>query len=108
MTILAWNCRGLGSSLEVRTLTDEVRTRDPLLVFLAKTKTEESRMKGIQNKLKYTQGITVPNVGRSGGLAMMWKEGKDISFKSCSNSHIDVVVNGDSASTPWLATSFYW
>lgn len=35
-------------------------------------------MKGIWNKLKYTQGITVPNDGRSEGLAMMWKEGTDI------------------------------
>nr|XP_023887421.1 uncharacterized protein LOC111999528 [Quercus suber] len=107
MTILAWNCRGLGSALAVRTLADEVRSHDPLLIFLAETKTGESRMKGIRNKLEYTQGITVPSDGRSGGLAMMWKEGSDVRFRSCSNSHIDVEVHGSSTSTPWRATGFY-
>lgn len=71
MTILAWNCQGLGSALAVQTLADEVRSHDPLLIFLAKTKTGESKMKGIRNKLEYTQGITVPSDGRSRGLAMM-------------------------------------
>ena len=77
------------------------------MVFLAETKTGESRIKGIQNKLEYTQGIMVPNDGRSAGLEVMWKEATDISFKSCSNSHIDVVVNTELASTPWRATGFY-
>ena len=36
----------------------------------------------------------------------MWKEGMKICFKSCSNSHIDVVVNGESTLTPWQATGF--
>ena len=105
--ILSWNCRGLGSSLAVRTLTDKVKARDPLLVFLAETKAGESRLKGVRNKIGYTQGITVPSDGRSGGLALMWREGTDIDFKGCSNSHIDVVVNGGSASTQWRATGFY-
>ncbi|KAK9987796.1 hypothetical protein SO802_028035 [Lithocarpus litseifolius] len=64
-------------------------------------------MKGIRNKVEYTQGITVPSDGRSGGLAMMWKEGSDIRFRSCSNSHIDVGINGGSAPSPWRATGFY-
>ena len=107
MTILAWKCRGLGSSLAIRTLTDEVKARDPLMVFLAETKSGESKLKGIRNKIVYTQGIMVPNDGRSGGLALMWKEGTEICFKSCYNSHINVVVNGELASTPWRAIGFY-
>ena len=107
MTILAWNCRGMGSALAVRTLADEVSSKDPLLVFLSETKTGESRMKGIRNKVDYMQGITVPSDGKSGGLAMMWKEGSDIRLRSCSNSHIDVEVHSSAAPTPWRATSFY-
>ena len=38
---------------------------------------------------------------------MMWKEGLDVRFRSCSNSHIEVEVHGSSASTPWRATGFY-
>ena len=107
MTILAWNCRGMGSALAGKILADEVREKDPLLVFLAETKTGESKMRRIRNKMKYTQGITVQSDGRSGGLAMMWKEGVDIRLRSCSNSHIDVEIHEGSAPTPWRATGFY-
>ena len=54
MSLLAWNCRGLGSPLVVQTLADEVRAKDPLLVFLSETKAKKSRIKGIQNKLEYS------------------------------------------------------
>ena len=97
----------MGSALAVLTLADEVSSKDPLLVFLSETKTGESKMKGIRNKLEYTQGITVPSDGKSEGLAMMWKEGSDIRLRSCSNSHIDVEVHSSAAPTPWRATGFY-
>ena len=84
-----------------------MRTKDPLLVFLSETKAGVSRIKGIQNKLDYTQGITVPSDGKSGGLAMLWKEGMNVRFKSCSNSHIDIEVYENPSSSPWHATSFY-
>ena len=100
MSLLAWNCRGLGSSLAVWTLTDEVRAKDPLLVFLLETKARKNRIKGIQNKLEYSQGLSVQSDGRSGGLALLWREGTDVRFKSCSNLHIDVEIHDGSALTP--------
>lgn len=107
MSIIDWNCSGLGSTSVVRILANEVRARDPLLVFLAETKASVSRIKGIKSKLDFTQGIVVPSDGRSDRLALLWKEGANVSFKSCSNSHIDVVVREDSSSRPWRATGFY-
>lgn len=90
-----------------RTLTNEVRAKDPLLVFLMETKAGTSRIKSIQTKLEYTQGILVQSDGRSGSLALFWREGIKVSFKSCSNSHIDVIVHGDPTSSPWHVTGFY-
>ncbi|XP_023886945.1 uncharacterized protein LOC111999058 [Quercus suber] len=107
MSLLAWNCRGLGSSLAVRTLADEVRTKDPLLVFLSETKAETNWIKGIQSKIEYTQGIILPSDDRSGGLALLWREGTEVHFKSCSNSHIDVEIHDKFALTLWQATGFY-
>ncbi|XP_050258890.1 uncharacterized protein LOC126703871 [Quercus robur] len=107
MTALAWNCRGMGSAPAVRALTDEVKKGDPVLVFLAETKASQRRIKGLQRKLGLTQGITVLSDGRSGGLAMLWKEGADVRFKSCSNSHIDMVVCEGNGALPWRATGFY-
>ena len=63
MTLLTWNCRGLGLTLAVHMLTDEVKATDPTLVFLAETKADVNRIKGIQRKLKYSQGIIVPSNG---------------------------------------------
>lgn len=107
MSIVAWNCWGLGSSLAVRTFTDEVRAKDPLLVFLAKTKAGTSRIIGMKAKLEYTQGIVVQNDGQSGGLALLWREGTKVSFKSCSNSHIDVIIREYPTLSPWHATGFH-
>ena len=84
-----------------------MRAKDPLLVFLLETKARVSKIKGIQNKLDFTQGITVPSDGRSGGLAMLWRKGTDVHFKSCSNSHIDVKVYENPSASPRCATGFY-
>ena len=107
MSVLSWNCRGIGSPLGVRILTDKVKSKNSILVFLVETKSSLSRMKGFQLKLELTQGIVVPSDGKSGGLAMIWKEGLDIRFKSCSNSHIDVVVFDEKGLNPWRATGYY-
>ena len=73
MTLLAWNCRSLGLNLAVQILTDEVKATNPTLVFLVETKASVNRIKGVQRKLDYTQGIIVPSDGRSGDLALLWK-----------------------------------
>lgn len=107
MSLFAWNCQGLGSSLVVRTLIDAVKEKDSMLVFLSETKAGVYRINGIQNKINFTQGIVVLSDGRSGGLALLWREGMAVTFKSCSHSHIDVVVREESTTTPWCATRFY-
>lgn len=49
----------------------------------------------------------MPSDGRSGGLAMLWKEGFEVWFKSSSNTHIDVVVCEGNGAKPWRVTGFY-
>lgn len=107
MSLLAWNFLGLGSSLAVRTLTNAVKEKDPVLVFLSETKAGVGRIEGIQNKINFMQGIVVPSDGRRSGLALLWKEGMAVTSKSCSHSDIDVIVREESATTPWRATGFY-
>ena len=77
-----------------------------MLVFLVETKAS-GRIKGIQAKLNFMQGIVVPSDRRSGGFALQWTEGIDVTFQSCSNTYIDVVVRESSASIPWRAKGFY-
>ena len=81
--------------------------KNPILVFLSETKASLSKMKGFQNKIDYMEGIVVPSDGKSGGLAMIWKKGTEIKLKSYSNSHINVVVEGEQDQASWRATGFY-
>lgn len=90
MSLLAWNYQGLGSPPTVRILIEEVKSKQSILVFLVETKASVNKMKGFQNKIKYTEGITVPSDGKSDGLEMIWRKGMEVGLKSCSNSHIDV------------------
>ena len=76
-----------------------------MVVFLAEMKANVNKMKGFQYKLGFTQGIIVPSDGKSGGLAMLWREGMNIWFKSCSHLHIDVVVHGKGKRGPWRISS---
>ena len=55
MSVLSWNCRGLGSPLAIRTLTEEVKGKNPVVVFLAETKATTDKMKGFQHKLFYSR-----------------------------------------------------
>ena len=105
--MLSWNYRGLGSPPEIRLLFDEVKSKNPILVFLMETKAGVNWIKGLQPKLELTQGISVPSDGRSGNLAMLLREGVVVCFKSCSNTHIIVVVQGKGKANPWRATGFY-
>ena len=107
MSVLAWNCRGLGASPAIRTVTKVVKQKNSMVIFLVETKASIDRMKGFQNKLGFTQGITVLSDGRSGGLVLLWREGTYICFKSCSHSHINVVVNGEGSKSPWRFIGFY-
>ena len=77
------------------------------MVFLSETKASVSRIKGLQRKLELTQGISVPSDGQSGGLAILWHEGVDVRLRSVSNSHMDVIVNGEGGVFSWKATGFY-
>ena len=106
MSVLAWNFQGLGASSVVCTLIEVVKQKNLVVIFLVKVKASIDRMKGFQNKLGFIEGIIFPSDGRSGGLALLWREGMDICFKSCSHSHIDVVVHGESSESPWGVTGF--
>ena len=107
MNIISWNCRGLGIPRSVRALTKLVRTEAPLLIFLVETKAKVPGVARLQAKLDYTQGIIVPSNGKSGGLALLWKEGTNVWTHKYSNSHIDVVVTDTTSNMRWRATGFY-
>ena len=71
MSILSWNCRGLGNPHTVRDLCRLVKVKKPSLVFLMETKLRSVRMESIKAILGFDCVFTVDCVGRSGGLALL-------------------------------------
>ena len=52
-------------------------------------------------------GLIVPSVGRSGGLAMLWRRDIKVEVQGYSRSYIDVVVTDPELGFKWCITGFY-
>jgi len=70
MSLLSWNCRGLGNFQTVNALKKVIRIEDSIIVFLIETKSNEDWMKMVRDQCGFKQNFVVPNIGLSGGLAL--------------------------------------
>ena len=74
MSILCWNCQGLGNCQTIQELEDLVQTQDPAVVFLAETYLLNARLGGIKETLQMGDFFGVSKVSLGGGLALFWKK----------------------------------
>jgi exonuclease III len=89
MIILSWNCRGLGNPKAIRALHEMVQSKVPSILFLIETKMDNSEMTVVRSRLGFHNALIVPSMGRSGGLAMLWKDDVELAIQSYSHHHID-------------------
>ena len=106
MSLLCWNCRGLGNRQTVQELGDLVRAQDPTAVFLAETWLDEVRLSGLRDSLRFGHHHGVSRLTRGGGLVLFWKKDVDVQVMSSSHNHIDVLFNGGKVNV-WRFTGFY-
>jgi len=74
MKLIAWNCRGLGNSLAIRSLLNLQKEEDPNILFLSETKMDEKRIEGLRWKLGLMNLVVKDCKGKSGGLAIFWRK----------------------------------
>lgn len=74
MKIISWNSRGLRNPQAIHALRELVRREDPVIVFLSETELCSKGMDRIKMQLNYFGMIAMDSVGRSLGLALLWKK----------------------------------
>ena len=106
MSLLVWNCRGLGNPLIEDQLADLVWAKDPSVVFLAETWTDKARLEQVQRRIQSKNLFEVPRKNKAGGLAIFWKEGFPLDIETFSINHIDTTINKNKENE-WRFTGFY-
>jgi hypothetical protein len=106
MSLLSLNCRGLGNPQTVRELHILVKHEGPDVVFLSETRLELKNLDKIRVKIGMHGSQGVERTGTGGGLALLWKEGIQVTNLSHSSAHIDVTIQS-LGTTEWHFTGFY-
>lgn len=103
MSILSWNCRGLGCLRTVRFLQALLWRYKPTILFLIETNVSSSAMENIR-VCKLIHGWYV---GRSGRLSLLWQDRFDLMAKFYSRYHIDAILNQSFDRGVWRLTCVY-
>lgn len=109
MEVLSWNCRGICNDITVQALKKLIRQHHPSFIFLCETKVRDRvYLNDLRLQIGYLNCEAVFSEGQSGGLALFWRDGLDVRFRSKSNHHVDVEVHStDGSHIFWRLTGFY-
>ncbi|XP_042944747.1 uncharacterized protein LOC122278633 [Carya illinoinensis] len=104
MSCISWNSRGLGNPLGIQTLSDLVRKQDPDFLFLQETRLHSKVMERLKFKLGFYGCLAVSCEGRSGGVALYWKNNFTVEIQSFSRFHVHAKVTeeGENSESWWL------
>jgi exonuclease III len=107
MSILSWNCRGLGNLWTVRDLCRLVKEKRPNMVFLMETMLQTAQLERLKFKLGFDCVFVVDSKGKNGGLALFWYEDFHVTIQNFRRHHINAIVLSEEHNSSWLFTGFY-
>jgi hypothetical protein len=84
-----------------------VKDKNPTFIFLMETITSKSHLEKIRCRLGFDGLFVVDPVGRSGGLALLWKNSDRLEIYNYSRSHIQAIVKDFEGNDHWKLTGFY-
>ena len=64
-------------------------------------------MEFVRDRLGFEGLFVVDPVGRSGGLALLWKEKNEVEIQNYTRKHINAVIKHTNSTQLWRLTSFY-
>ncbi|XP_060965604.1 uncharacterized protein LOC133034522 [Cannabis sativa] len=92
MSLLSWNCRGLGNLRAIQFLKEIVFQKKPNVIFLCETICKNDKINYVKRLLGFEGSYVVEARGHSGGLAMLWKKEEEGQLLGFSHNHIDLEV----------------
>lgn len=92
MSIWSWNCQGVGSDETVQRLKEIRKMHFPELLFLTETKKQCKYLEGLKVEPVYNHLCIVDPIGRSGGLALLWKKSYEVEILMSNKRVIDCKV----------------
>ena len=72
MSLLSWNCRGLGNAATVKELRDMAKNYAPTVLCVLETQVHKARVEGLKSTLGYANAFAISSSGRSSGLGLFW------------------------------------
>jgi hypothetical protein len=92
MSLIGWNCRGLGNLSVVPKLKYLVRYYKLDTLFLSETLVHSNKTNEFRHLLGFDNCFSVSSNGRSGGLALFWQNSFNCTILNYSSNHINVEV----------------
>ncbi|XP_074342351.1 uncharacterized protein LOC141679878 [Apium graveolens] len=106
MSLLAWNCRGLGKSHTVRFLKETINYYRPNIIFLSETLVKNKRVAEVCKKIGFADYFAIDAQGHGGGLALFWKNEGGVKINNSCSNYIYFEVSNDQVGR-WRYTGIY-
>lgn len=106
MSLLAWNCRGLGKPRTIQFLKEITQQKKPSIIFLSETLARENKIAEVCKNINFAEYISVEAQGHSGGLALLWKNEGGCKVIEATRNYIDFKVENECVGR-WRYTGFY-
>lgn len=106
MSVISWNCHELSNPRIIHEIMGVVSKKLHAFIFLMETKVSRLHTETLKVKLGFDELFYIDSVGRSGGLALLWKDRNFAQLISYSCNHIDIEVSIP-GSPSWRLIGFY-
>ncbi|MCH81372.1 endonuclease/exonuclease/phosphatase family protein, partial [Trifolium medium] len=106
MSIIGWNCRGLGNPSAVTHLKYLICKYKSDVMILYETLINSNRTNELRQVLGFDSCFAVDREGRGGGVAVFWKNELGCTITNFSTNHVDIDI-ADSIRGNWRLTRFY-
>jgi len=106
MSVISWNCRGLGNPSAVPDLKYLIRHFNPDLRFLSEILVHKNKIEYLRYVLGFDSCFSIDRNGRGGGLALFWRTTFNCQIVNFTNNHITVDIV-DPTRGLWKLTGYY-